>query len=205
MSLFRKPKKNIVQRRVFTENDDEDDDEPMEVQETAPIEKKSKKKDKYRAKQTLLSFDAEEEGEVFQVKKSSHNKKVMRMFEKEKKKKETKPEKEEIKPKDRKTEIVTDDLILVVNSNHKKPPTPPPPNILSGRDALCAGKDDLSSEEDDQPVHRFSKPDNFKKILESGAIPDAAMIHAARKRRQRARELGDYIPVEDEEPEDKGR
>ncbi|KAJ8942846.1 hypothetical protein NQ314_009908 [Rhamnusium bicolor] len=177
MSLFRKPKKNIVQRRVFTENDD-DDDESMEIQENAPVEKKLKKKDKpSKQNQTLLSFDAEEE--------------------------DIKLDKEEPKHKE-KTEIVTDDLVLVVNANHKKPPTPPPP-ILSGRDALCAGKDDLSSEEDEPTVLRFSKPDNFKKVLESGAIPDAAMIHAARKRRQRARELGDFIPMEEEEPEDKGR
>ncbi|CAH1102662.1 unnamed protein product [Psylliodes chrysocephalus] len=210
MSLFRKPKKSI-QRRVFTENYEEDEDEtPMDVQESAPVGKKPKKKDKSSKKpQTLLSFDDEEEGEMFQVKKSSHSKKVLRMFEKEKKKKEVKPEKEEPKPKD-KTEIVTDDFVLVVNSSHKKPLTPPPPVILSGRDALCAGKDDLTSEEDegeeDSAVsHRFSKPDNFKKVLESGAIPDAAMIHAARKRRQRAREMGDFIPTEEEEPEDKGR
>lgn len=31
------------------------------------------------------------------------------------------------------------------------------------------------------------------------------MIHAARKRRQRARELGDFIPTEEEEPEDNVR
>lgn len=142
MSLFKKPKKNIVQRRAFTENDDEDDESvPMDIQEIQPIERKSKKKDKSsKPKQTLLSFDAEEEGEVFQVKKSSHSKKVLRMFEKEKRKKEIKQEnKEEVKPKN-KTEIVTDDLVLVVNSSHKKPSTPPPPLILSGRDALCAGK-----------------------------------------------------------------
>lgn len=142
MSLFRKPKKNIVQRRVFTENDDEDDEsQQMEVQEIQPAEKKNKKKDKSsKPKQTLLSFDADEEGEVFQVKKSSHSKKVLRMLEKEKRKKETKQEnKEEVKPKD-KTEIVTGDLVLVVNSSHKKPVTPPAPLILSGRDALCAGK-----------------------------------------------------------------
>lgn len=142
MSLFKKPKKNIVQRRAFTENDDEEDQtESMDFQETLPVEKKAKKKDKSnKSKQTLLSFDDEEEGEVFQVKKSSHSKKVLRMFEKEKRKKETKQEtKEEVKPKD-KTEIVTDDLVLVVNSSHKKPATPPPPLILSGRDALCAGE-----------------------------------------------------------------
>jgi GC-rich sequence DNA-binding factor len=123
----------------------------------------------------------------------------MKMFEKERmKKKETKVEKDNYKSKV-KTEIVTDDLVLVVN--HK----PTPPLILSGRDALCAGKDDLSSEDEEPTTHKFSKPDNFKKVLESGAIPDAAMIHAARKRRQRAREMGDFIPVEEDEPEDKGR
>ncbi|XP_043280862.1 PAX3- and PAX7-binding protein 1 isoform X2 [Venturia canescens] len=45
----------------------------------------------------------------------------------------------------------------------------------------------------------------MKIILESGCIPDAAMIHAARKRRQKARELGtDYIPIE-EHGDDKGK
>uniref|UniRef100_T1P7K3 GC-rich sequence DNA-binding factor-like protein n=1 Tax=Musca domestica TaxID=7370 RepID=T1P7K3_MUSDO len=34
-------------------------------------------------------------------------------------------------------------------------------------------------------------------MLESGSIPDAAMIHAARKRRQKAREQGDFIAVEE--------
>lgn len=134
----------------------------------------------------------------------------MRMFEKEKKKKDKeKPEKEEPKIKEERTEVVTDDLVLVVNQSHKKPPTPPPP-ILSGRDALCAGKNDMSSEDEEPDLdtsgrHRFSKPDNVKKVLESGAIPDAAMIHAARKKRQRAREMGDVIPLEEEEPEDNGR
>lgn len=72
--------------------------------------------------------------------------------------------------------------------------------ILNGRAAICAGKNDMSSEDeestnntDDISKHRFSKPDNFKTVLESGAIPDAAMIHAARKRRQKARELGFYF------------
>lgn len=34
--------------------------------------------------------------------------------------------------------------------------------------------------------------------IEGGQIPDAAMIHAARKRRQQAREMGDFVPVEEE-------
>lgn len=91
--------------------------------------------------------------------------------------------------------------------------TEPPIQILNGRAALCAGRDDMSSEEevneeqqpDDQ--HMFNKPDKFKTMLESGAIPDAAMIHAARKKRQKARELGDFITIEEKKPADnrKGR
>lgn len=84
--------------------------------------------------------------------------------------------------------------------------------ILNGRAALCAGRDDMSSDEegadnDDSQPHRFRKPDNFKALLESGAIPDAAMIHEARKKRQKARELGDYVAIEEPKPVDnkKGR
>lgn len=72
---------------------------------------------------------------------------------------------------------------------------------MNGRDALCAGKDDLSSEDEDEEDnetnrygghHRFAQPDDIKFKLETGAIPDAAMIHAARKRRQEAREQGKF-------------
>lgn len=71
--------------------------------------------------------------------------------------------------------------------------------ILNGRAAVCAGRDDMSSEEEDNDEndheertvgHRFAQPEEFDFKLESGAIPDAAMIHAARKRRQKAREQG---------------
>lgn len=79
------------------------------------------------------------------------------------------------------------------------------PNIiLNGRAALCAGRDDMSDEDDDNErcdserngsgsKHRFAKPDHLKQMLESGSIPDAAMIHAARKRRQKAREQGKWL------------
>ena len=69
--------------------------------------------------------------------------------------------------------------------------------ILNGRAALCAGRDEMSSEEEHEENEKdryqsikFSQPDEIKLKLESGAIPDAAMIHAARKRRQKAREEG---------------
>lgn len=99
--------------------------------------------------------------------------------------------------------------------------------ILNGRAALCAGRDDMSSEEEEENEvedqthgHRFNQPEEFDFKLASGAIPDAAMIHAARKRRQKAREqgelgnwavldvkltrlfLGEFIALEEKEQED---
>lgn len=74
-----------------------------------------------------------------------------------------------------------------------------PDVLLNGRAALCAGRDDMSDDdefddgESDKTRHRFSKPEHLKQMLESGSIPDAAMIHAARKRRQRAREQGKHL------------
>ncbi|XP_053692746.1 PAX3- and PAX7-binding protein 1 [Sabethes cyaneus] len=207
------------------------------------------------AKMSLLSFEDEEEGEVFQVKKTSQSKKIMKNLDKERRRKrhaekngskesysgggssssypsasassskngkdctaaaedsshkdKLKKEKCENPSSNIQTEIRTDDFVLVVKKSD------PDNMILNGRAALCAGKDDMSSEgEEDQPGdedsageghhHRFAKPDNFKMYLENGVIPDAAMIHAARKRRQKAREQGDFIPVE-EPKEDKSK
>lgn len=59
-----------------------------------------------------------DEGEVFQVKKSSYSKKIMRLLDKERrKKKEEKVETEEVKPKaeEKRTEIITGDLVVCVN------------------------------------------------------------------------------------------
>ncbi|XP_017042677.1 PAX3- and PAX7-binding protein 1 isoform X2 [Drosophila ficusphila] len=261
MSLFRKPKK--IQRRVFSSNADEEEDgtslDPDAEMEAPPPPIISGKRDKEKSRKAakpqedngkpkaLLSFaDDEDDGEVFQVRKSSHSKKVMRMLDKERRKKKREERAENSghlggengstqhletggpssgpgnsnsnpasagryksasdQSKSKKsdnhmiqTEIRTDDFVLVV----KKSETPE--GILNGRAALCAGRDDMSDEDEresedgghDKTRHRFSKPEHLKQMLESGSIPDAAMIHAARKRRQRAREQGDYIPVEE--------
>ncbi|XP_053669420.1 intron Large complex component GCFC2 [Anopheles marshallii] len=210
-------------------------------------------------KPSLLSFDDEEEGEVFQVKKSSHSKKVMKTLDKERRRKrhmeksngtqsttaqtgygveqgskpnasrkqqylssssppsgtgsygndsndKIKREKCENSSSNIQTEIRTDDFVLVVKKSD------PENMILNGRAALCAGRNDMSSEDEAnegdesdgrmQHHHRFAKPqDNFKMCLENGVIPDAAMIHAARKRRQKAREQGEFIPVEEPKEE----
>ncbi|KAJ6635023.1 PAX3- and PAX7-binding protein 1 [Pseudolycoriella hygida] len=239
MSLFKKPKKTI-QRRVFSCGDEHGDEDEMQADHSDKHKERDRKSDrktkdngKSHKKTSLLSFDDEEEGEVFQVKKSSHSKKVMKMMDKERKKKKSKDSNttsnsynehhSDFKQSVRsaaidsdnsgtrtnsnnsnsvQTEIRTDDgFVLVVKKSE------PSKVILNGRAALCAGRDDMSSEDEDQSQsdqrHRFNKPDNFKTVLESGAIPDAAMIHAARKRRQKAREQGDFIPIEEKSQESK--
>ncbi|XP_069680870.1 PAX3- and PAX7-binding protein 1 [Periplaneta americana] len=211
MSLFKKPKKNI-RRRVIGSIDDEDggdeNDKKMEVEEeeisTQPqvnITTKVKDKKKERRKQTVLSFEEElneaDDGEVFQVKKSTQSKKIMKLLDRERKKKK------EVKKEEEKTEVIGSeeklkqdptDLVVVVKPTHK----PVVGQILNGRAAEVAGCEDVSSSEEEDGTHpRFSRPDHMKLLLESGRIPDAAMIHAARKRRQMAREMGgDYIPID---------
>ncbi|XP_046404390.1 PAX3- and PAX7-binding protein 1 [Ischnura elegans] len=204
MSLFKKPKKNI-RRRIVGENDDDDENEntdkgsegkSSEDNTSAQVSKvpgkiKEKKKEKQR-KQTLLSFEEDlnegDDGEVFQVKKSTHSKKIMKLLDRERKKKkeEKEPEFDNLAP-------------VIVEVPLKRTNTVP---ILNGREAEFA--DHTVSDEEDQEdeaakqrKHIFNQPD-VKLLLQSGRIPDAAMIHAARKRRQMAREMGgDYIPVDD--------
>ncbi|XP_015599684.1 PAX3- and PAX7-binding protein 1 [Cephus cinctus] len=210
MSLFNKPKRNI-RRRPFND-EDEDNENRMETEDAQAIKLKPKKKDK--PKQTLLSFGEEleeaDDGEVFKVKKSSRSKKLMKQLDHERKKKkgeekmQVDSEQANMSIKQEKDlEIKTDDLVVKIKNTG--------PLILNGRAALVAGKDDYTSEEedDDPNGHKFrrntDRADTMKILLESGCIPDAAMIHAARKRRQKARELGtDYIPIE-EQSEDKGK
>ncbi|XP_054746441.1 PAX3- and PAX7-binding protein 1 [Anastrepha obliqua] len=298
MSLFRKPKK--IQRRVFSSTLDDEDENAVDaieadVDREQPVQINKKSKDGSSKKSSnktdkveepkpkaLLSFaDDEEDTEVFQVRKSSNSKKLMRMLDRERRRKRkeerqntqsfaeignsgggggsgfTGRQRERQQSHDRfengkstdvsnnnishnlgsttssnkykgtatlattgekavgtasasaveqckskksdsiQTEIRTDDFVLVVKKSE-------PDVILNGRAAICAGRNDMSEEdepeeeEDDRDSnHRFSKPEHLKQMLESGSIPDAAMIHAARKRRQKAREQGDFIPVEE--------
>ncbi|KAK7871921.1 hypothetical protein R5R35_009725 [Gryllus longicercus] len=203
MSVFKKPKKNF-RRRAAEFNDDEDEgsgeiekveideeETPVQIQPTAP-KVKEKNKDK---RKSVLSFEEDlneaDDGEVFQVKKSSHSKKIMKLLDRERKKKKEgkKEDKAEILEfSDRKKDDPSDLVIVLKNTEM--------PRILNGREAEAAEPEGMSSE-DEEKQPKFSQSDHVKLLLESGRIPDAAMIHAARKRRQLAREMGgDYIPVE---------
>ncbi|XP_045450877.1 PAX3- and PAX7-binding protein 1 [Melitaea cinxia] len=197
MSMFRKPKK--IQRRVFCADDDDDGDpEPP----PPPIISNQTKKEKPVKVTKLLSFadEEEEDGEVFQVKKSSQSKRLAKRREKEKKKvpdgdndkfdnhsDEEKQQEEAVKTKPKK-KITLEGL------------------ILSGREALAADatgdvSDESGTEEDSRGFHKY-RAESVRAALAvaPGHIPDAALIHAARKTRQQARELGDFVPIQSEAP-----
>lgn len=211
MSLFNKPKRNIRRRNV----DEEEDNENRSLESDGDRVNTKNKLKKDKPKQTLLSFGEEleeaDDGEVFKVKKSSRSRRLMKQLDQERKKKKGE-DKVHIDNDSssisgsRDLEIKTDDLVVKIKNTG--------PLILNGRDAVTAGKDDYTSEDEDESEssrnHQFkkqsSKPENMKFFLQSGCIPDAAMIHAARKRRQKARETGqDYIPVEEQSNDNDSR
>ncbi|KAF6719967.1 PAX3- and PAX7-binding protein 1 [Oryzias melastigma] len=149
------------------------------------------------AKVSLLSFDEEEEAtEVFRVKKPNHSKKIVKQLKKEYKedlersgsgKHETKTDAPSKPVFAIKEEITSRD-----NSEH-------------GEEEMEVDSDDEESKSQNAPTHaqmsRSLNPAGTFNTLSSlsslkpGEIPDAAFIHAARKRRQLARELGGDAPL----------
>ncbi|KAG7304175.1 hypothetical protein JYU34_011111 [Plutella xylostella] len=181
--MFRKPTKKI-QRRVFNGADDDDEGEPEPP--PPPVISKQKKENKPLKSKSLLSFaDEEEESvEVFKVKKSSQSKRLAKKREKEKKhansdskyENDIPEEKQPIAEQPKKKKVTLEGL------------------ILSGREALAAdGTGDVSDEpddceeeaEEDRGFHRY-RAESVRAALAAGGdpIPDAALIHAARKTRQ---------------------
>nr|XP_018903657.1 PREDICTED: PAX3- and PAX7-binding protein 1 [Bemisia tabaci] len=212
--MFKKPKRNF-RARDFQGDDNEEGDDKVETdppaQKLQVPKKAAKEKKAETVKQSMLSFgedwDEGDDGEVFKVKKSAQSKKIKKQMTLEKKKKkEPKPEIKETKPAEK--VITVNDAVTIKIKNPIAGPVPG--KILNGREAEVANYEGSESDEEDGPnSHKFSHPDHVKFLLKSGHIPDANLIHEARKRRQKAREMGDFIPLEEsaktESTEDKSR
>ncbi|KAM6986286.1 PAX3- and PAX7-binding protein 1 [Aplochiton taeniatus] len=163
-------------------------------------------------KGSLLSFDDEEDGpEVFRVKKSNYSKKIVKQL-----KKEYKEDLE--KSGSVKHESNTDACVLPMAAIKEE--------ITTSGGGSEQGEEEMevdSSEEQQQQqqqqlkqmeeqksqsqaIRNSSSAGSFNTLsqlstLRPGEIPDAAFIHAARKRRQQAREQGGEPPlVETEAP-----
>ncbi|XP_060072979.1 PAX3- and PAX7-binding protein 1-like isoform X2 [Ylistrum balloti] len=172
------------------QNDQQDDDMEAEEEKSAvdiivkPAKKKKKKKDK-KDSAKLLSFEDDhdvDDGDVFKIKKSSQSKRLAKQLKKEKMKEKEeilKAKEENPGPKDvssKKSEEETDEKIRRLREEFM---------TLNGDDAAAL---DMDSEEEDKGT--------LHKLLGKGEIPDANMIHNIRKKRQQARDMGDFVPLD---------
>uniref|UniRef100_A0A4W4GJE0 GCF C-terminal domain-containing protein n=1 Tax=Electrophorus electricus TaxID=8005 RepID=A0A4W4GJE0_ELEEL len=151
-----------------------------------PKERKKKKEGREEPKASLLSFnDDEEDSEVFRVKKSNHSKKIVKQLKKE--------------YREEKTSYVVQDT-----SSHE---------VVDSRGSSEQGEvemevDSIDEQEEDGEAKSsgggaFTQTLSALSSLRPGEIPDAAFIHAARKRRQMARELGGDTPLVETEAQNK--
>uniref|UniRef100_A0A2K5PS31 PAX3 and PAX7 binding protein 1 n=1 Tax=Cebus imitator TaxID=2715852 RepID=A0A2K5PS31_CEBIM len=143
---------------------------------------------------SLLSFQDEEEEneEVFKVKKSSYSKKIVKLLKKE--------YKEDLEKSKIKTELNSsaESEQPLDKTGHVKDTNQEDGVIISehGEDEM-----DMESEKEEEKPKAggaFSNALSSLNVLRPGEIPDAAFIHAARKKRQMARELGDFTPHDNE-------
>uniref|UniRef100_A0A671VHX0 PAX3 and PAX7 binding protein 1 n=1 Tax=Sparus aurata TaxID=8175 RepID=A0A671VHX0_SPAAU len=135
-------------------------------------------------KASLLSFDDDEdESEVFRVKKSNHSKKIVKQLKKE--------YKEDLEKSGTPAISIKEEVASRAGSEQ-------------GEEEMEVDSADEQEEEAKGQSSQASTTFNTLSSLGSlkpGEIPDAAFIHAARKRRQLARELGGDAPlVETETP-----
>ncbi|XP_074989187.1 PAX3- and PAX7-binding protein 1 isoform X2 [Caretta caretta] len=143
---------------------------------------------------SLLSFQDEEEEaeEVFKVKKSSYSKKIVKLLKKEYKED---LEKSKVKPE---VNSPADAEQAIEKTGQVKEA-----NQEDGTANSEQGEEEMeveSEKEEEKPKTggTFSSALSSLNVLRPGEIPDAAFIHAARKKRQMARELGDFTPIDNE-------
>ncbi|XP_005548875.1 PAX3- and PAX7-binding protein 1 isoform X3 [Macaca thibetana thibetana] len=156
--------------------------------------RKRPRENKEMPRASLLSFQDEEEEneEVFKVKKSSYSKKIVKLLKKE--------YKEDLEKSKIKTELNSsaESEQPLDKTGHVKDTNQEDGVIISehGEDEM-----DMESEKEEEKPKTggaFSNALSSLNVLRPGEIPDAAFIHAARKKRQMARELGDFTPHDNE-------
>ncbi|KAK7125845.1 hypothetical protein R3I93_021270 [Phoxinus phoxinus] len=162
--------------------------------------KKKKKENREEPKASLLSFhDDEDDSDVFRVKKSYHSKKIVKQLKKEYKddlEKTTSPIPEQS------TRIGGPAYNLSIK---EEPLVGSRGNSEQGEEEMEVDSNEEQEEEGEQRSAggAFSQTLSALSSLRPGEIPDAAFIHAARKRRQMARELGGEAPLIENEATNK--
>ncbi|XP_035480876.2 PAX3- and PAX7-binding protein 1 [Scophthalmus maximus] len=150
-------------------------------------------------KASLLSFHDDEEGsEVFRVKKPNHSKKIVKQLKKE--------YKEDLEKSGSVKQESKSDVSLQLPVSIKEEVTSQACSEQGEEEMEVDSAEEHDEEARVQTAKSNSSCATFNTLsslgsLRPGEIPDAAFIHAARKRRQLARELGGETPlVETEAP-----
>lgn len=199
-TVFKKSKRNF-RKKVVDEDDETGNDNEAEnvpaipkntVENSKPKEKrKSKiKVDKVASSNSLLSFDDEaaDEGEVFKVRKSKESRRLAKKIEQERKKKEKIGGEAEANKNDGSLDQGQDDTDEKLAA------------LRAELSQITREGDDGDADDDLESVGSgpVKEPVTNSNIRTDFSIPDAATIHAARKRREMARQTEqDYIPIDD--------
>lgn len=189
-------RKKIVHEEDETGNDDETENLPAiskSVVENLKTKEKGKSKikvEKVASSNSLLSFDDEvtDDSEVFKVRKSKESRRLAKKIEQERKKKEKVGEEANTKKNDGSFEQVADDADEKLAA------------LRAELSQITREGDDDDADDDDDSVGSGSvkEPVNNSSVKTDFSIPDAATIHAARKRREMARQTEqEYIPLDD--------
>lgn len=165
----------------------------------SPDPKQCKKKiQPEKPKKHLLSFEEElnEDEDTFQVKKSNHSKRLSKILNKERLKKK--------QPESFKTDSVNKQFDAECSSGACNDIDITNGNVSDNDSRECNSiphsnvpESELSVEDissDDEVCSKCPETDRLKIFLQCGQIPDATAIHAAKKRRQMARE-GERQPL----------
>lgn len=165
---------------------------------------KKKRENREEPKASLLSFQDDEvdDTEVFRVKKSNHSKKIVKQL------------KKEYKDDLEKTGSFVQDQSTRLDGGPAQKMAIKEEPLEGSRASSEQGEEEMevdSNEEQDEENDQkggvrsgaFSQNLSALSSLRPGEIPDAAFIHAARKRRQMARELGGEAPMVEPEATNK--
>ncbi|MFT7818499.1 PAX3- and PAX7-binding protein 1 [Arapaima gigas] len=159
----------------------------------ATKEKKKSREVREAPKASLLSFhDEEEETEVFRVKKPNHSKKIVKQL-----KKEYKEDLEKSNNVKQETSAATNEVSALVAPKEELKAEGSQASSEHGEEEMEVDSNDDQEDECDPRSYTggsFAHTLSSLSALRPGEIPDAAFIHAARKRRQLARELGGELP-----------
>eukprot|EP00117_Sycon_ciliatum_P025054 scpid51509/ scgid1789/ GC-rich sequence DNA-binding factor 1 len=206
-SMFKKRDKKANLRR--TQDDDEDkaggaaDDDNGEVGlaiQTPMSTQKKKRKGPASAekKSTVLSFGDEEEdgeGDSFQIKRSAHSRKAIQQF--KSKGKRQQPDSNtntQLSAKGLYTKEALDEL-RAAQAQSSQPSSNGSPRVAET--SAVPTQDEPTEEERHAEALKYAVDSALKSTEQGGAVPSAELIHLARKKRERARQTAEFLPLDD--------